>query len=64
MFMLLIKIFRAGNQHERKKFYGVLDGINNTGNISFEKFKEFVRKAQVTGSNSTCVFLLPSFSAV
>ena len=42
-----------GRKDERIKFYDVLDGINNTGNISFEKFKEFVKKAQETGSNST-----------
>ena len=42
-----------GRKDERIKFYDVLDGINNTGNISYEKFKEFVKKAQKTEPNST-----------
>ena len=42
-----------GREDERRKFYDVLDGINNTGNISYEKFKEFVTKAQTAESNST-----------
>ena len=42
-----------GRKDERRKFYDVLDGINNTGNISYEKFKEFVTKAQTAESNST-----------
>ena len=43
---------------ERKKLNDVLDGINNTGNISFDEFKEFVKKAQATDSDSRYLILL------
>ena len=45
-------MFRMDIPCERKKLNDVLDGINNTGNISFDEFKEFVKKAQATDSNS------------
>ena len=43
-----------GSQEERRKFYDVLDGLNDgTGHISFDRFKEFVKKAQVASQEST-----------
>ena len=50
----LIKISRMGSQDERKKFYDVLDRLNDgTGQISFDVFKAFVKKAQAANHEST-----------
>ena len=47
-------MFRMGSQAERKKYYDVLDGIKDgTDDISFGRFKEFVKKAQTASEEST-----------
>ena len=43
-----------GSQDERKKFYDVLDRLSDgTGQISFDVFKAFVKKAQAANHEST-----------
>ena len=50
----LIEIFRMGSQAERRKYYDVLDGLNDgTGHISFDRFNGFVKKAQAASKEST-----------
>ena len=47
-------MFRMGSQAERRKYYDVLDGLNDgTGHISFDRFNGFVKKAQAASKEST-----------
>ena len=43
-----------GSQAERRKFYIVLDDLNDgTGHLSFDRFNGFVKKAQAASREST-----------